>query len=114
MEKLIEQLLACTYALEYAAWNYGTMKLEDLKPNIIESTGVAETCLIEVRNTKMLIEEVRASQKVNTGDRQLTIPDVSQQRELLRDLTEWFDNNQHYNYEPNNDTIERFLSRNSG
>jgi hypothetical protein len=43
-------------ALEYAAFNYDGMKLEDLKPGIIESTGVSDSCLIEVRENKKMLD----------------------------------------------------------
>ena len=65
MEELIRRLEACNYALEYAAWNYSEMKLEDLDPNIIESTGVADSCLIEVRNNNLMIEELRDLTRTN-------------------------------------------------
>jgi len=56
-KELIERLKACNSALESAAWNYSRMTLEDLDPAVIESTGVAETCLIEVRNNNTIISE---------------------------------------------------------
>jgi len=59
MEKLIERLDACSRALVYAAYNYDGAKLEDLPVNIIESTGVSDTCLIEIRENNLLIEELQ-------------------------------------------------------
>lgn len=78
MDRIIRRLEACNHALEYAAWNYGEMKLNDLKPNVIESTGVAESCLIEVRNNNLAINKLREIQKSETGESNCTIHGVMQ------------------------------------
>lgn len=56
MEEITERLLRCNAALEYAAFNYDGSKLEDLPDNMIESTGVSDTCLIEVRENLKFLE----------------------------------------------------------
>lgn len=57
-ETIINRLKACNYAMEYAAFNYDGSKLENLEPGIIESTGVSESLLIEVRNNNSFIDEL--------------------------------------------------------
>lgn len=59
MKEVIERLQANNYALEYAAFNIDSSKLEDLDENIIESTCPAETCLIEVRKNNELIKRLK-------------------------------------------------------
>lgn len=56
--ELIERMEANNRAFEYAAYNYDGSILEELNPNVIESTGVGTTCLIEVRENKRLIEKL--------------------------------------------------------
>jgi hypothetical protein len=57
-DKIRERLEACNNALEYAAFNYDGRIIEDLEPGIIESTGVSDTCLIEVRNNREFATEI--------------------------------------------------------
>jgi hypothetical protein len=61
INEIIKRLEACNSAMEYAAFNYDGSKLENLQLGIIESTGVSDSLLIEVRNNKILIEELKGS-----------------------------------------------------
>ena len=63
MEEIIKRLEACNRALENAAYNYDGSIIEELDSNIIESTGVSTTCLIEVRKNNEMINDLRASKK---------------------------------------------------
>ena len=59
MEKITLRLLACNNAMEYAACNHDGSILDDLPNGIIESTGVSDTLLIEVRKNNELIEQMK-------------------------------------------------------
>lgn len=64
MKEVIELLESNNRALEYAAWNYDEMKLEDLRDSMTESTGVSETCLIQVRENNQVIEDLQENKKL--------------------------------------------------
>jgi len=46
--------------IAYAIFNLADMKMSDLKPGIIESTGPAETALIAERNLRNIAAQLRA------------------------------------------------------
>jgi hypothetical protein len=58
-KELINRLEKCNSAMEYAAFNYDGSKLKDLRETIIESTGVSDTLLIEVRNNNQLMKDLQ-------------------------------------------------------
>lgn len=53
-------LQQCADALAYAAYNYDGSNLEDLKPGIVESTGVSDTALIAERNAREAIRVLKS------------------------------------------------------
>src|SRR5438067_3966513 len=57
--ELLLALRECADALAYAAFNYDGSKLEGLKPNLVESTGVSDTALIAERRARNLLEAHR-------------------------------------------------------
>ena len=60
-KEIIDRLDACNSALERAAFVIDGSRLQDLQPGIIESTGAATTCLIEIRENNKLINELNSS-----------------------------------------------------
>jgi hypothetical protein len=76
-QEIIERLETCNRALEYAAYNYDGSIIEELDPNVVESTGVGTTCLIEVKNNKELINQLRESQNPSNENGALPIQHVS-------------------------------------
>ena len=61
VNNIIIRLEACNRALERAAWEIDRSSINDLGPNVIESTSSSTTCLIEIRKNDKLIEKYRSS-----------------------------------------------------
>jgi len=62
--RVIDRLEQNNMALERIAYLYDKSTLKDLEEGIIESSSESKTCLIEIRNNNILIEEL----KNNKGD----------------------------------------------
>ena len=45
--------------MEYAAFNYDGSKLSNLKPGLIDSTGVSDSLLIQVRENNEMLNTIR-------------------------------------------------------
>lgn len=58
-KELIQRLEACNQALERAAWCDEQITLDELDPCVVESTGVATSCLIEARENNKLIRKIK-------------------------------------------------------
>jgi hypothetical protein len=108
-QELIERLEACNHALEYAAYNYDGSIIEELDPNVVESTGVGTTCLIEVKNNKELINQLRESQNPSNENGALPIQPVIDQ--LAAFLKWYYENDECPDLLTYEDAAKKFLSR---
>ena len=59
LTKAIEALEDCVNSLEYAAFHYDGLKINDLPDGIIESTSPSKTALISARNAKQTLTELK-------------------------------------------------------
>lgn len=58
VDAIKDVLIKSKGALEYAAFNYDGSKLENLRPGLLDSTGVSDSCLISVREINHLLSSL--------------------------------------------------------